>query len=223
VVEARSPFRVVERRGVLWDLDGTLADSRERHWRAWHDTMARHGVEISEAQFGASFGQRNDAILTRWLGDAATPERIKEIGDEKEALYRTFVEAEGITPLPGAADWVRRLHEAGWHQAIASSAPRANIEVMARVLGLGGFMRGLIGAEDVRYGKPDPDVFLTAAAHLGVPSDRCVVVEDAAAGIEAARRAGMRSIGVGIGLSAADVCVAALTDLPDDAFERIVR
>ena len=185
--------------------------------------MARHGTEISEAQFTASFGQRNDAILTRWLGGAATPERISEIGDEKEALYRTFVEAEGIAPLPGAADWVRRLHEAGWLQAIASSAPRANIEVMARVLGFGGFMRALIGAEDVRRGKPDPDVFLAAAARLAVPPDRSVVVEDAAAGIEAARRAGMKSIGVGLGLKAADVCVAALTDLADDAFERLLE
>ena len=68
-------------KGVLWDLDGTLADSREFHWRAWHDTMARHGAEISEAQFNTSFGQRNDAILTRWLGDKATPEVIAQIGD----------------------------------------------------------------------------------------------------------------------------------------------
>ena len=212
----------VFRPGVLWDLDGTLADSREFHWRAWHDTMARHGAEISEAQFNTSFGQRNDAILTRWLGDKATPEVIAQIGDEKEALYRTFVEVEGITPLPGAAEWVRRLHEAGWLQAIASSAPRANIEVMARVLGFSGVMRALVGAEDVRRGKPDPDVFLAAAARLTVPPERCVVVEDAAAGIEAARRAGMKSIGVGLDLKAADICVAMLTDLPDDAFEKLL-
>jgi HAD superfamily hydrolase (TIGR01509 family) len=207
---------------VLWDLDGTLADSREFHWRAWRDTMARHGTEISEAQFAASFGQRNDAILGRWLGERATPQLISEIGDEKEALYRSFVEAEGIAPLPGAAEWVRRLHQAGWSQAIASSAPRANIEVMARVLGFGGFMGALIGAEDVRRGKPEPDVFLAAAARLAVPPDRCVVVEDAAAGIEAARRAGMKSIGIGIGLAAADVRVAALAELADDVFDRLV-
>lgn len=207
---------------VLWDLDGTLADSREFHWRAWRDTMARHGVEISEAQFAASFGQRNDAILTTWMGDAATPEVIVEIGDDKEALYRSFVEASGITPLPGAAAWARRLHHAGWLQAIASSAPRANIEVMAKVLGFTGFMRALVGAEDVRRGKPEPDVFLAAAARLAVPPDRCVVVEDAAAGIEAGRRAGMRTIGVGLGLTAADVCVAALTDLPPDVFDRLI-
>lgn len=210
-------------KATLWDLDGTLADSREFHWRAWHKTMARHGVEITEAMFRASFGQRNDAILTTWMGEAATPDLIKSIGDEKEALYRSYVEAEGVAPLPGAADWVRRLHEAGWSQAIASSAPRANIEVMARVLGFSGFMHALIGAEDVRRGKPEPDVFLTAAARVAVPPGRCIVVEDAAAGIEAARRAGMRSIGVGVDLTAADVRVASLADLPDDVFDRLVR
>ncbi len=207
---------------VLWDLDGTLADSREFHWRAWRDTMARHGVTISEAQFAGSFGQRNDAILTTWMGDAATPQVIVEIGDEKEALYRSFVEASGIAPLPGAAGWVRRLHAGGWLQAIASSAPRANVDVMAKLLGFSGFMRALVGAEDVRRGKPEPDVFLAAASRLAVPPDRCVVVEDAAAGIEAGRRAGMRTIGVGLGLSAADVCVAALTDLPQDAFDKLL-
>ncbi len=207
---------------VLWDLDGTLADSREFHWRAWRDTMARHGVTISEAQFAGSFGQRNDAILTTWMGDAATPQVIVEIGDEKEALYRSFVEASGIAPLPGAAGWVRRLHAGGWLQALASSAPRANVDVMAKLLGFSGFMRALVGAEDVRRGKPEPDVFLAAASRLAVPPDRCVVVEDAAAGIEAGRRAGMRTIGVGLGLSAADVCVAALTDLPQDAFDKLL-
>lgn len=184
--------------------------------------MAAHGLEISESRFNASFGQRNDAILTTWMGEAATAEVIKEIGDEKEALYRTYIESTGIAPLPGAAEWVRRLHEAGWLQAIASSAPRANVAVMARVLGFSGFMRALIGAEDVRRGKPEPDVFLAAAARITVPPGRCVVVEDAAAGIEAARRAGMRSIGVGIGLTAADVSVASLADLPDDVFDRLI-
>ena len=208
-------------KAVLWDLDGTLADSREFHWRAWRETMARHGIEISEAQFAASFGQRNDAILTTWMGDNATPAVIAEIGDAKEALYRSYVETEGITPLPGAAEWVRCLHAQGWRQAIASSAPRANIEVMARALGFSGSMAAFTGAEDVRRGKPEPDVFLAAAARLAVPPDRCVVVEDAAAGVEAARRAGMKSIGVGRGLTAADVTVVALTDLADDAIARL--
>ena len=126
-------------------------------------------------------------------------------------------------PLRGAADWVRRLHDDGWHQAIASSAPKLNVELMARVLGLSDHMDALISAEDVRVGKPDPEVFLTAAAALGVPPERCVVVEDAAAGIEGARRAGMRSIGVGgDATSEATISVQSLDRLPADALERLI-
>ena len=211
-------------RAVLWDLDGTLADSREFHWRSWRDTMEAAGFGVTEAQFAASFGQRNDAIIPAWIGDRATPDLVRELGDAKEALYRTLITAEGIAPLPGAADWVRRLHDDGWRQAIASSAPKLNVELMARVLGFGDLLDALIGAEDVRNGKPDPEVFLTAAAALGVPPERCVVVEDAAAGIEGALRAGMRSIGVaGDATSAATVSVESLDRLPSDAFDRLME
>lgn len=210
-------------RAVLWDLDGTLADSRDYHWRAWRDSMAAAGVTITDAQFNASFGQRNDAILTNWLGSDATPERIREIGDAKEALYRTLMSREGIVPLPGAAEWVRRLHDEGWKQAIASSAPRLNVELMVTMLELRDWIDELVSAEDVRAGKPDPEVFLTAAARLGVAPARCVVVEDAAAGIEAARRGGMRSIGVGPSpIQAADIAMRSLDALPPDAFDRLV-
>ena len=215
---------MIDPRAVLWDLDGTLADSREFHWRAWRDTMAAHGFVVTEAQFALSFGQRNDAIIPAWIGNRATPEVVREIGDAKEALYRDLITAEGITPLPGAADWVRRLHDDGWRQAIASSAPKLNVELMARVLGLSGHMDALISAEDVRNGKPDPEVFLTAATALGVPAERCVVVEDAAAGIEGARRASMRSIGVGgDGTSNATVRAQSLDRLSPDAFAALLR
>jgi len=211
-------------RAVLWDLDGTLADSGEFHWRAWRDTMAAAGEPITHAQFLASFGQRNDAILTKWLGDRADAARCREIGDAKEALYRRLIQAEGIAPLPGAAEWVARLHARGWRQAIASSAPRANVEVMADVLGLRAAMGALVSAEDVPRGKPEPDVFLAAAAKLDSPPNRCVVVEDADAGIEAAHRAGMRRIGVGRpNFDGADISVVTLADLPDDSFDRLVE
>jgi beta-phosphoglucomutase len=210
-------------RAVLWDLDGTLADSTEFHWRSWHDALEEEGVHVSRADFLASFGQRNDEILTKWLGDRAEPRLIQKIGDAKEVAYRAILEAEGLTPLPGAARWVRALHEAGWRQAIASSAPRLNVEVMRRVLGFERLIDTYVSADDVRVGKPDPEVFLTAAARLDVPARRCIVVEDAAAGIEAARRAGMRCIGVGNGATAgADVAVRSLTDLPAGAFEGLL-
>lgn len=208
---------------MLWDLDGTLIDSRAYHWRSWAEVMLGEGVVLTEPEFEKSFGQRNDTILAAWLGEDAAPERVRHIGDAKEARYRALVETEGIAALPGAADWVRSLHAAGWRQAIASSAPRLNVQVVERALAFAGLIDAVVGAEDVHAGKPDPEVFLTAARRLGVAPHRCVVVEDAAAGIEAARRAGMRSIGVGgTALSGADVVVASLVDLERDIFDALV-
>ncbi|MDP2482881.1 MAG: HAD family phosphatase [Candidatus Palauibacterales bacterium] len=211
-------------RAVLWDLDGTLVDSRDQHWRAWRSAMAAEGVTITEPQFLASFGQRNDAILTGWLGARATPDFIARVGEEKERRFRELVEREGATLLPGVAHWVQALAAAGWVQAIASSAPRLNVEVSYRALGMGDRFGAVVSAEDVRQGKPDPEVFLVAATRVGVPPGRCVVVEDAAAGIEAARRAGMQSIGVGDGVGhAAAITVSSLDRLPIDAFDGLIR
>jgi len=211
-------------RAVLWDLDGTLVDSRDQHWRAWRSAMAAEGITITEGQFLASFGQRNDAILTGWLGARATPDFIARVGEEKERRFRELVEREGATLLPGVAHWVAALGAAGWAQAIASSAPRLNVEVSYRALGMGDRFGAVVSAEDVRHGKPDPEVFLVAAARVGVRPTRCVVVEDAAAGIEAARRAGMPSIGVGDGVGhAAEITVPSLDRLPAGAFEGLLR
>jgi beta-phosphoglucomutase family hydrolase len=210
-------------RAVLWDLDGTLVDSGDYHWRAWRDTMRDEGLELTHDQFLASFGQRNDRILSNWLGAAADPSRIVRIGDAKEALYRKLARREGLTVLPGAREWVTRLHDQGWRQAIASSAPRENVEVMIEVVGIRELIDAFVSAEDVTRGKPDPDVFLAAASRLGVTPGRCVVVEDAAAGIEAARRAGMRSIGVNRHTTlSADIFVPSLADLPSTGFKQLV-
>ncbi len=214
-----------QRGAVLWDLDGTLVDSEEHHWRAWRETMAAEGVSLTREQFLASFGQRNDAILCEWLKERATAEAIRRIGDAKEACYRRLVRAPGLVPAPGAAEWVRRLHEEHWAQAVASSAPRLNVETVLEVTGLAPYFAATVAAEDVRHGKPDPEVFLVAAERLGVPPERCVVVEDAPAGIEAARRAGMRTIGLSRGncALAADLVVRSLEELPPGAFGMLLR
>ena len=208
---------------VLWDMDGTLVDSEEFHWLSWRDTMAAEGLPITRDQFVVTFGQRNDSILPHWLGAGATPDRIQHVGDAKEALYRKLVRDSGIAPLPGAAEWVRRLQREKWRQAVASSAPRANIDVVLQVIGLVGCFQAVVSAEDVTAGKPDPQVFLTAASRLETPSAQCVVVEDAAAGVEAARRAGMHSIGVSRkGSLAADIAISSLADLAPDAFLKLL-
>jgi beta-phosphoglucomutase len=208
-------------RAVLWDLDGTLVDSRDHHWRAWRAAMETESVRITEEDFRATFGQRNEEILALWLGADIDPDRVRRIGDAKDERYRALVREHGVEPLPGAAEWVGFLDAAGWRQAIASSAPRLNVEAVADVLPFAGLMGAVVAAEDVRVGKPDPEVFLTAAKRLDVEPTRCVVVEDADAGIEAARRAGMRSVAVG-GATGGDLVVGSLEGLAPDRFERLI-
>jgi beta-phosphoglucomutase len=211
-------------RAVLWDLDGTLVDSEEYHWLAWRDSMAAEGVTISRQQFLETFGLRNDAVVPQWI-PGATVERIERIANAKEQLYRRMVREGGLAPLPGAAEWTRRLSNEGWRQAIASSSPRENIDVVLAVIGLASVFQAVVSAEDVTLGKPDPQVFLTAAARLGSAPARSIVLEDAPAGVEAARRAGMPSIGVSRKGSPlpADLAVASLADLAPDAFLRLLK
>ena len=178
---------------------------------------------MSPEQFADSFGRRNDEILRGYF-PSYTPEEIARVGEAKEVAYRRLVRERGIGLLPGVRRWLDGLREAGWLQAVASSAPRANLEVIVAALGLDGYFAAVASAEDVTEGKPDPQVFLAAASKLGVRPSACVVVEDAPAGTEAARRAGMRSVGVlsSHGELTADIVVRTLEELPGDAFDRLL-
>lgn len=211
-------------RGVLWDLDGTLIDSAEYHLLSWQDILAGEGVEMTRERFAETFGRRNDAVLRGLFGPEFPLPEVERIGGAKEARYRELVRTCGVELLPGAERWLRRLKAEGWRQAVASSAPRLNIEVILEVLGIAGFFDAIVGAEDVRRGKPDPQVFLAAAARIEVPPERCIVVEDSTAGIEAAHRAGMRAVGVRSTHASlrADWVVHTLDKLPDDAFNRLL-
>jgi len=212
-------------KAVLWDMDGTLVNSEELHWISWRNTMAKEGVVITREQFLSTFGQRNDSIVPAWLGCAATAERIGRIADAKEELYRHLVRRVGVAPELGVATWLDRLKKHGWQQAIASAAPRANIDAVLEALSADHVFQSIVSAEDVHRGKPDPEVYVLAASRVGVPAERCIVVEDAGAGIEGARRAGMRSIGVSHNgkVLHADVVVESLERLEPDAFDRLLR
>lgn len=211
-------------RAVLWDVDGTLLDSAEYHWRSWHAALAAERFELSRERFWASFGQRNDTILRSYFGSDFPDHEIARIGDAKEAHYRDLLRQGGAVLLPGVRHWLQRLHDDGWRQAVASSAPRANIEAILDVLEIRRFFSAIASAEDVTRGKPDPQVFLTAAAKLDIPVQRCIVVEDAPAGVEGARRGGMRVIGVLTSQAAldADIVAPTLDRLPADAFDQLV-
>jgi beta-phosphoglucomutase len=212
--------------GVLWDLDGTLIDSAELHYVAWRDALARRGREHTREEFFRGFGRRNDVILREIFGDTMSPEEAAGVADDKEERYRSIVRERGLEPLPGVTEWLTRLKEGGFRQALATSAPARNVTVVITVLGFDRFFDATVSANDVERGKPDPAVFLLAARRIGVAPERCVVVEDTPPGIEGARRAGMKSVGI---VSApypelqADIVVPSLTALPTGAIEELLE
>ena len=156
-------------KAVLWDLDGTLVDSADFHWQAWRDVMAEAGSPIMDEQFVHSFGKRNDLILAGWLGEGSDPGRMRRLSEEKESRFRTLVLAHGIEPLPGVGEWVARLHAEGWRHAIATSAPRLNLETLIDAMEMRQDFDADVAAEDVTHGKPDPEVFLLAASIASAP------------------------------------------------------
>jgi beta-phosphoglucomutase len=205
-------------------MDGVLVDSAEYHYAAWREALAHEGIDLRYDDFRASFGQRNDTILRSLLGPDLSDAEVARIGDLKELRYRQLVRERGIAPLPGVLDWLARLRADGWRQAVASAAPRANVDAILDALGIAHYFGAITSSEDVARGKPDPQVYLVAAQRLGVLPARCVVVEDAPAGVQGARRAGMRCIGVTSTHPHldADLVVVALSDLPADSFEKLI-
>lgn len=211
-------------RAVLWDLDGTLIDSAELHWLSWREIMEGEGRPLTHEEFTRDFGKRNDSVLRGYFGDDLPDHEVTRIGGAKEQRYRDYVAMHGMPLLPGAREWLERLRDEGWRQAIASSAPVHNIGIIVEACGIAGYFGAIAGYENVAQGKPSPDVFLLAATRLGVPPARCIVIEDAAHGVDGAHRAGMRAIGVGprhdrLG---ADRSVPSLDQLAPDAFDRLL-
>ena len=183
---------------VLWDMDGVLIDSGPLHRRAWQLFLKRKGLDIGETIFTLGFGRPNTEVIPEFLGDrlgdALTPERIAQLSDEKERCYRDLVRAQGVTPVPGVLDWLKRFSDAGIRQAVATSGCRANAELIVERLGAAPYLQAIVTAEDAPRGKPHPDLFLLAAERLSTLPSQCLVIEDSLHGIRAAQAAGMRCL-----------------------------
>jgi beta-phosphoglucomutase len=201
---------------VLWDVDGVLIDSGEQHRRAWEQLAREEDLPYSDAAFWATFGLRNSDIFPRMFGVSGPPERIVALGDRKEAIYRDLLKQEAVA-LPGAKELLAALHAAGYRQALGSSAPPANLEVIIQLLGIAPYLDAVVSGEQVARGKPAPDIFLAGAERLGITPAHCLVIEDAPAGVAAAHAGGMRCLAVrragqpdAPGLEAADALVDSL-------------
>jgi beta-phosphoglucomutase len=183
------------RKAVIWDVDGTLVDTAELHFQAWCVLAREIGKPYTRDDFAATFGWRNPEIIPRLFGPEYSSAQIDELGNRKEDYYRAEA-CKGVALLPGVGNLVRALAAAGFAQAIGSSAPRANVELILQMCGLADVLTTIVALEDTTRGKPDPQVFLTAAAKLDVPPQHCLVFEDAPVGVRAAKAGGMKAVAV---------------------------
>lgn len=212
--------------GAIFDLDGTLVDSCESHELAWRALGESVGIPVSREFFMRFFGRQNTPIIQALFEEAERPApdpaMTEVLATRKEDSFRELI-AENFPIMPGALSLLNALHANSWRLAIGSSAPQINVEFMLdrmfnRIASATPF-EAVVTGNCVMRGKPNPDVFLEAAHRLGVPASACVVIEDAAPGIEAAHRAGMKCVALCSAghtteeLAAADLLVHHLDEL----------
>lgn len=176
--------------GALFDMDGTLVDNSAVHIEAFEIFCARYGVADWREKLAQAFGMGNDDIMRSIMPAEVLREKgVAALSDEKEAIYREIY-APTIRPVEGLVGLLERLREAGIRCAVGSSGCRTNVDFVLEKCGIGHYFDAIVSGDRATRCKPDPEIYLTAAAALELTPAACVVFEDAKAGIEAARRAG---------------------------------
>ncbi|MGC3996517.1 MAG: HAD-IA family hydrolase [Anaeromyxobacter sp.] len=181
---------------AIFDLNGTVVDDMPVHAELWRALGLSLGRDVPASVFLVELAGANDTVvLTRILGRPPTPEELVELPASKERAYHETYRHR-VAEVPGCLALLRELRDAGVPLALATLAPAPNRALVLDALQLHGTFDRIVGAEHVTRGKPAPDIFLAAAAGLGVAPERCVVFEDALNGIRAARAANMYAVGV---------------------------
>jgi len=183
-------------RAVIFDVDGVLVDSYDAHFQSYLRLGAQYDLSMSRELFAANFGRTTrETIVEVWGGARWTSQQIAHMDEQKESFYREILKEE-FSAMEGAAGLIVTLRAAGFRLAVGSSGPLENVDLVLGQLQVNDQLQAKVTGRDVTCGKPDPQVFLMGSQRLGVPPARCVVIEDAAAGVAAARSAGMASIGL---------------------------
>ena len=180
---------------LIFDMDGVLIDSNPWHRRVWAEFCQRHGLPLTPDRVEWMYGKRNDEIVDAWFGGQRSAAERLRLGHEKEALFRELLRGRVMDiAVPGLHDLLRRYDS--YPAAVASNAEIENLEFVIQGLGLGERFGAVVSGGEVQRPKPDPEVYLVAAQRLGVGPGECLVFEDTAPGVAAARAAGMRAVGL---------------------------
>jgi beta-phosphoglucomutase family hydrolase len=183
----------VEFSAIIFDCDGTLADTMPAHYEAWIDTLARYELVMSEDRFYALGGWPTERVAELLIRESGRAVDAAQVAREKEARFEELLHR--IRPIGPVVDAVMQ-YQGKLPLAVATGATRAICERILRQIGVWGMFQAIVSCEDVRRHKPAPDIFLEAARRLEVAPAGCLVYEDTDPGIEAARAAGMDTVDV---------------------------
>jgi beta-phosphoglucomutase len=180
---------------LIFDMDGVLIDSNDMHRKSWTEFNRRYQLETTDDMHRRMYGKRNDEIVRDFFGGELSDEEAMVRGRAKEALFREMVGARVEEMLvPGVRDFLERHRNLP--MALGSNAEPENVALLLDGAGLRGYFGAVVDGQQVANAKPHPDIYLRAAALLGVPPKDCVVFEDSHTGVAAAVAAGMRVIGI---------------------------
>lgn len=183
---------------VLWDFDGTIADTQTIHAKTEVDTLKKYGINISEEEITKRFSGVKLSIIFKTLFDE---NNIKTgYKESRELKWKTMIEivkTQKITFMPGAKVLIETLFKNNVKMAIASSSIKSYLDLAIDSLGIRNKFEFVLSGDDVECGKPDPEIFIKAASILGVKNEACLVIEDGTAGVLAAQAANMKCIVVG--------------------------
>jgi len=211
--------------GLIFDMDGTLVDNMRVHNNAWQVWYEKNGFPFDhDTFFRENAGRSNAEIVASLLPDMPSHE-VEQFGRDKERVYREIYEPI-MAPMPGLMDLIGTWHAKKRPMAVATAAPPANAALVLDGLDMRKYMVTCVSPSMGYRGKPHPDLFLAAAEAMGLEPAQCLVFEDAPLGIEAARRAGMRAVGVMTMLEreafAFDNVVGAIADYTDPALGKLL-
>lgn len=180
---------------VIFDMDGVIIDSNPFHKISLRQFCEKYGYHLSDEELVKRiYGRTNKEWITNLFG-ALPLEEITRLEEEKESLFRKLYEKE-IQALPGLPDFLKQLNECNIPVAIGTSAPRSNVDYVLRHTNLGKYFSVILDESHVSKGKPNPEIYLKVAAALQFNPMHCVVFEDSLSGVEAAKRAGTKVVGV---------------------------
>ena len=191
----------------IFDMDGTLIENMTFHIQAWQRFLSEMGIDMTEAEIHQQNHGTIEEIIRRIFGSHLSDAEVAVLGERKESLYRTLYHPH-LRPIKGLIPFLQAAQAMGVPMAIGTSAGQQNIDFVLKGLNIAAYFTACVGGDDVAYGKPHPETFLTAAQKLGVTSERCIVFEDTVSGVEAAQNAGM-------------VAIALTTTSPASVFENL--